>query len=269
MNWFDNNPLGRTLAWTGAGLAFVALLLSWAWSWPVSSGTSPASESPVTVVETESAPGLELGPLSQYQVVNERPVFNASRQPSLTVDDSGDEITIDDAGPAEMPAMRLTGVVITPDGRFATLSPAEGGDAVVAREGEPLDGDFVGWTVASIEPRAISMRSSEGDSLELELMVHDQVIAEPPKPEPPPEPDGEMAQDGGEDGQQLTRAEEIRRRIEERREQLRREAEEASANDEGGKAAPGNNYQRTIQQMLQRNRDNDQDNEETDDSEGD
>ena len=269
MNWFDNNPLGKVLASAGGVLGLAALLMAWAWNWEVSSGADPEPLAPVEL-PPPAEQVVALGPLSEYRVVTDRPVFNATRQPVVTVESDVADIEIEETGPAEIPPLRLTGVVITPGSRFATLSPQEGGEPVVAREGEALDGPLVGWTVASIEPRNVIIESTEGESLALELVVHDQMIAEPPKPEPPPEAVAEAGDGDGDEnneGQPMSRADQIRQRIEQRREELRREAEaerERKADSDGGTS---NNYQRTIQQMLQRNRDND-DEKDQEDSDG-
>lgn len=268
MNWFDNNPLGKALAWAGGALGFVALLLSWAWSWPVSSGADTgAVEAPELTIAT--ADPLRLGPLNQYQVVNERPLFNASRSPSATLDGGGELIDMEDVAAADMPSVRLTGVVITPDSRFATLSPGEGGKPVVAREGVALDGDFVGWRVSRIEPRSVRMESTDGASMNLDLAVHDEEIAEPPKPAPPDSAQADEGGEGVEDEEPLTRAEEIRRRIEERREQLRREAELEAEDADNDQESMRRGYQRTIQEMLQRSKNNDSENDNSDTDNGD
>ena len=82
--------------------------------------------------------------------------------------------------------------------------------------------------------------------------VHGVAIAEPPKPEPSkaekkPGKDS-PAQQG--DDQPLSRAEEIRQRIAERREELRRAAEE----DEQGDQAEAVSYQQAIQAMMGKKR---------------
>jgi len=101
------------------------------------------------------------------------------------------------------------------------------------------------------------LESTQGESLQIELAVHDTMIAEPPEPRPvrPPEEGGEET----EDGEPLSRAEEIRRRIQERREQLRREAEQEEEEQAAEKATQRNEYQEAIRAMMNRNRNNDND----------
>jgi general secretion pathway protein N len=261
MNWFENNPVGRALAWTCGGLAGFILLMAWAWHWPVSSNLGDDGEASGQVAPVQTAV-TDLGPVSEYRVINDRPVFNESRQPVVSIEEDGETIELVEAPVADAPDVRLTGVIITPEQRMATLSQNRGGDALIAHEGNPLDGEYVGWTVASIEPRMVRLESLEGESLELQLSVHDQVIKEPPRPEPPPEE--QLAQEGegeagAEDGEQLSRAEEIRRRIAERREQLRREADQERSEENEATSSQRNEYQQAIQSMLQKSRSTDND----------
>ncbi len=256
MNWFDNNPVGKALAWGCGGLAFISLLLTWAWNWPVSSGSAEA-EQPVEAVVASTDQAAELGAISDYRVINDRPVFNESRQPMVTVDGEGEPIEFAEAPVANALDVRLTGVIITPEQRLATLSRNDG-EALIAHEGNPLDGEYVGWTVTDIEPRMIRLESSQGESMELELTVHDQPIREPPKPEPTPA-ERQMAQEGvdpdsEETGAPMSRAEEIRQRIQERREQLRRDAEMEREQQGDQEAGTRSEYQQAIQSMLQRSR---------------
>ena len=48
----------------------------------------------------------------------------------------------------DAPDVRLTGVVITPGMKIASLTPADTNiETVMAHEGESLTGEFVGWQV--------------------------------------------------------------------------------------------------------------------------
>jgi hypothetical protein len=80
----------------------------------------------------------------------------------------------------------------------------------------------------------------------LDLQVHDVAIKEPPKPvvKAEPEPEGQKQ---GEDGEPLSRAEQIRQRIAERREELRQEQEEQQAGSGGRKPST---YQTAIRSMM-------------------
>jgi len=116
-----------------------------------------------------------------------------------------------------------------------------------------LEGDYVGWAVNDVQERQVTLKSLDGSELSLELQVNDQMIKEPPKPVPAPtqqaddQPGGDQA-----DGDQapLSRAEEIRRRIEERREQLKQEAEASDDASDDASAEKKNRYQEAIRAML-------------------
>ena len=83
------------------------------------------------------------------------------------------------------PDVRLTGVIITPSVRIASLTPADGKlEGVMAHEGESLTGEYVGWTVSKISPRNVVLESRDGEKLDLDLQVHDVTLKEPPKPPP-------------------------------------------------------------------------------------
>lgn len=278
MKWLQGNPLGIALVAIGGFLALLALGMAIVWSLPVTVGADDAV--------TDVAPGdmtplvaEEAGSLDDYRIVDERPVFNESRSPEVVavedaIDDSVDQgIAVQDA-----PEVKLTGVIITPGMKIASLTPADTSqESVMAHEGQSLTGEFVGWQVSVVNPRNVVLESTDGRKLELELQVHDVAIKEPPKPKPvvaaaqtkqtePGQPDN-----GADDDEEpLSRAEQIRQRIAERREELRREQEaqeglENSQNDQGKPAERVNLYQRAIQSKI---RDSRKDNDSNDDEDG-
>jgi len=177
--------------------------------------------------------------------------------------------------------VKLTGVIITPDMKIATLTPASSSiESVMAHEGESLVGEYVGWRVGTVNPRTVVLTSNDGQQLKLELQVHDTAIKEPPKPVAmaqqavAPNTAGQASPDQvpppvGEDGQPLSRAEQIRQRIAERREELRLEQEARAANTQtpaqkpeqgGGANKPPQTrsaYQDAIRNMMKRNKDDD------------
>ncbi len=170
-------------------------------------------------------------------MINAKPVFNESRQPVLAELD--DELQVDDTTieVKDAPDVKLTGVVITPSSRFASLTPANQNiEGVMAREGESLTGEFVGWRVASVAPRTVVLESRDGQSLELELQVHDVKIEEPPPVVTPAAVSQTLSAGGAEaadgDDEPMSRAEQIRQRIAERREELRLEQEAQQSHNE-------------------------------------
>jgi hypothetical protein len=262
MKWLQDNPLGVLLAATCGLFVLLALGMTIVWNLPASSGA--------TVVETESdaaenvsLTARKMGTLGDYLVINEKPVFNESRTPVIEdVEGDGSEedtaIAIKDA-----PEVRLTGVVITSNMKIASLTPADTNiETVMAHEGEALTGEFVGWQVAAVNPRAVILESRDGQSLELDLQVHDVKIKEPPAPVAPAKSALEKATPGSEavavdDDEPLSRAEQIRQRIAERREELRleQEAQQADGGSQAAAAKPApkrSAYQEAVRAMMQK-----------------
>lgn len=250
MKWLQDNPLGMALAGISAVFVVLAALMAVLWTLPVSVDK--------TTAVTEEASGNDIvlmahpaDELNEFLVINEKPVFNESRLPVVEV--VGDEELAEDTAVAvkDAPDVRLTGVIITPSVRIASLTPADGSlENVMAHEGQPLTGDFAGWLVSSVSPRSVMLESRDGQQLELELQVHDVAIKEPPKPvvKAEPEPEGQK-QD--EDGEPLSRAEQIRQRIAERREELRQEQEEQQAQQQAGSGGrKPSTYQTAIRSMM-------------------
>jgi hypothetical protein len=249
-----DNPLGLALAAFCGGLLLIALALGVVRSLPPQAAESGSDEAaPPDALDIPQLGGAE--PIEAYAVIVERPVFNETRLPILDSEDGAegegdDELAGEDV---EAPEVELAGVVITPELRLATLKPKGKGkqDSVVAIEGQPIEGDFGSWRVTQVSPREVTLASERGEEVQLKLQIHDEQIAPPPEPKPAPkeaaaEAEADEARDAGE--QPLTRAEEIRQRIAERREELRRAAEEGRKREPP--APPQNEYQSVIQRMI-------------------
>ncbi|MEE4216671.1 MAG: hypothetical protein V2I48_03615 [Xanthomonadales bacterium] len=255
-----DNPIGRVLAAVSAGLLALLLLLAVIWVLPPSGaagGDGDGNRDPSSEV-----PQLKTGqPIENYAVITDRPVFNESRQPIIGVspeDESEDEELAGDED-VDAPDVVLAGVVITPELRVATLRLKDSPESLLAFEGQPLEGDFGSWHISRIEPRQAILESGAGEQVRLELQIHDAMMDTPPEPERAAAP-GDHAQNTLDDGQPMTRAEEIRQRIAERREELKRAAEEGG--EQPGQP-PQLNYRQAIQAMMQQGNKN----QETDESE--
>lgn len=273
MKWLQDNPLGMILAAISGLFALLALGMAIVWNLPVSVETIGA-ETEVVDGNDANLTAHEIGTLSEYLVINEKPVFNESRQPvidDVEIDSSvvGTDIEVKDA-----PDVRLTGVVITSSMKIASLTPADTNlETVMAHEGDSLTGEFVGWQVTAVNPRAVLLESRDGQSLELDLQIHDTKIQEPPAIEPAASVSAQAAaasalagqdtQATGEDDEPLSRAEQIRQRIAERREELRLE-QEAQQSQSGAQPEPAGSaskppdYQSAIREMM-KNKSKDQD----------
>jgi len=253
--WFEDNPLGVALAAAGAVLIVISLVLGVIWTLPPSALDDEGQDAGAQL--SLEIPRLEENqPIDAYAAVTERPVFNPSRQPEVST--GVDDAALDEQGDenVEAPELELAGVVITPSLRMVTLRQKSAKESLVAFEGQPLEGNYGSWHVSRIEPREITLASGSGEEMQLKLEVHDALI-EPPKAAPKEAQKGAESKKAGSasaDDQPLSRAEEIRQRIAERREELRRAAEEEN-NGEGAKADPqadakAADYRTTIQSML-------------------
>jgi len=116
------------------------------------------------------------------------------------------------------------------------------------------------WTSAPAAkpPRTVVLESRDGRSLEIDLQIHDTIIEEPPTPvSPAPTAQaltGQVTEEDDPDAEPLSRAEQIRQRIAERREELRLEQEEQQS--QGGAptraagAAKPSEYQSAIRELM-------------------
>ena len=250
ITWLEDNPIGIALASACGGLLVIALLLAVIWALPASSSSmGPEDENTMSGLHLPELAVSEA--IDKYAVITERPVFNNTRLPVIEpdLDDGlGEELLEEDV---DAPDLQLTGIVITPSIRMATLKQKNkgGGEqlSLVAFEGKPLEGNFGSWQISAIGQRDVTLSSGGGEELQLKLEVHGVAIAQPPKPEPRSAQQGKNGQAQQGEDQPLSRAEEIRQRIAERREELRREAEEKEQVEQPS-------YQQAIQAMIGRKR---------------
>jgi len=247
IKWFEGNPLAVVLASICGSLVLISLILSVIWSLPPS--VPDADQDSLEADLVLNVPELsENEPIETYAVITERPVFNTSRLPVL--EDDSDDADDEEVASEEVdaPEFELAGVIITPSIKMVTLRTKDQQESLVAFEGQPLQGDYGTWQVSLIEPREITLASGQGEEVQLKLQVHDVTIAAPPKPvkaeSTTADESGQQANESDPD-QPLTRAEEIRQRIAQRREELRQAAEE-----EGDEAVDPREYRRQLQSKL-------------------
>jgi hypothetical protein len=246
IKWLESNPLGVTLASVCGGLLVISLLLAVVWALPPSV-PAPDSDREKTVLALDVPELDDSEPLEAYTVITERPVFNASRLPIIEegLADGDEQLAEEDV---DAPEVELAGVIITPSIRMVTLRSKDQSESLVAFEGQPLEGNYGSWQVSHIEPREITLSSDNGEELQLKLQVHDVKIEEPPEMETKKsdETSASAGQTGdGDSDQPLSRAEEIRQRIAQRREELRRAAEDKEQDE-----APTMDYRQAIQSMI-------------------
>jgi general secretion pathway protein N len=196
-------------------------------------GSTEAADVEVDVPQT----GLE--DFAEYSAILERPIFFSDRELPIVEEPDAPELAVEaeEEEPIEDLDATVAGIVITPDMRLAMVADKQAGKTVVLREGMSLEGDQAAWKLNTIEARQVSFVSVDGREAQLELQVNtagltapasamNQSQSEAPADQAPAEPTAEQPADNREASEEArARAEEIRRRVAERRAQLRAEAE--------------------------------------------
>lgn len=194
-----------------------------------------------------------LGALTDYAQVGERPLFNADRRPLPPPNAPADA-----AGTAAPPPpldVTLTSVIISGDTRIAIVLDKKTNKSQAVKVGDSLAGEQSAWKLVELAPRKAVFEGPTGRN-DADLRVFDGTGGEAPTamaaPPPPPQegvppPDQQVnpqaaaaaasaAAVANPQAQPQTpeaRAELIRRRIEERRRQMREEAERANKQNGG------------------------------------
>ncbi len=196
----------------------------------------PSGETSVPrVAVAQPEQGLEV--FDEYGEIVRRPVFFSDRRlPVVVVADADEEPLIEEEVAEEEPIPDLNasvaGIIITPELRIAMIHDQKTNSTVVMSEGMNLDGEQAAWKLEGIESRRVNFVSVDGRSTGLELEVNTQGLTRPTRTRAADEeasPAADEAADGQAppqaDEEALSRAEEIRRRVAERRAELRAEAE--------------------------------------------
>ncbi len=188
--------------------------------------------------DEDSAPGvsaeidqkpIKMPPMSAFAEVENRPLFNEDRQPTPHDDDGVEEAAV----PVVPINVTLTGVIIqrksesTPEVRIAMVHDNLRNESLALKVGMPLNGDQAGWSLVSVEPRLATFKNVSDEKAEIELNTAANA-AKPPMQRPPMPAPGmpAPAKPGAPDPGQNNAAEsDLAKRIEERRRQMREEAE--------------------------------------------
>ena len=254
MNWLQDNPIGKALVYVCGVLLMMVIIMAIVWSLPVSVDVTGAEAQEDET--TDKVPvAREIVNINELEVINQKPLFNENRSPEIDEIEDDSEVVEDTAVTVrDAPDVRLTGVIITPELKLATLTPSDSDlENVMVYEGQALVGEYLGWKIGKVNPRTVDLRSNDGQQLTLDLQVHETKIKEPPKPvaavQSAPAEEGEV----GEEGQPLSRAEQIRQRIAERREELRIQQEPQQDQDqpEDDRVIRGSAYQTAVRRMIQ------------------
>lgn len=131
--------------------------------------TEIALSRPEKIPALAPQPRFAMPPITTYPETIKRPLFSPSRQPPVE--------TTEIPGPKAVPnsdiKARLSGIIITPEGRFALLQKPAETEAIRVSEGQ----NFEGWVVKSIHADRIVL--NRGDSTQV-VMIEDEIRKAPP-----------------------------------------------------------------------------------------
>ncbi len=167
---------------------------------------------------------------ASFSEIEARPLFNEDRKPTPV-----DAPVAEAEGPKVPLNVTLTGVIIvrktatTPELRLAMVRDNARNETLALKVGMPLVGDQAGWTLARLEPRLAVFRNASDETSEVELQTAANPGGQPPMRKPgapaaaaaPPGAPGAVAPERKEGGADS----DLAKRIEERRRQMREEAE--------------------------------------------
>ncbi len=171
--------------------------------------------------EVDQTP-LKIPAMSSFAEVESRPLFNEDRKPTpLSEDAPGSE------EPPPVPLnVTLTGVIIVrkndtrPELRIAMVRDNMRNESLALKVGMPLSGDQAGWILEAVEPRLARFTNANDEKAEIELTTS-ATPAGAPMPQPPNIRPGAPVPP-----KQANEPEsDLAKRIEERRRQMREEAE--------------------------------------------
>lgn len=167
---------------------------------------------------------VQLPPASAFAAIDARPLFNEDRKPT-PIDDTAGELA--EAPPVSPLNVTLTGVIVDKanDVHVAMVQDMTRNQSVALRVGMPLEGDQASWTLVEVKPRAAVFRSAANEVTEIEL----EALAAPPKPpsavRPPSRPGAGRGAPPDASSEKTDANADLARRIEERRRQMREDAE--------------------------------------------
>lgn len=177
---------------------------------------------------------FRLPEFAQFIEIGQRPLFNPDRKPRPI--EAKEVAALSPEGPPPMPLnATLLGVLLDPDHRVAMLRDNSSSAVLRVREGMPLPGDLSGWTLRELEPRRAFFDGgpTQGTAelkLDMAKAPSGQMVA--PGMAPPSQP-GQPGQLGTLPQQlptdEAAKQAEVQRIIEQRRAQMRAEAERMSA----------------------------------------
>ena len=182
---------------------------------------------------------LKLPPENAFAEVERHPLFNEDRMPTpVDASASGDE----SAAPQSPLNITLTGIVSTSAVKIAMVQDKARNQSLALKVGMPLEGDQAGWTLIEVKPRSVVFRSTANEKSEVELETS---VAAPPKAQTPRNSRSSPNQRGNTNtGSTAGTADnkrdsgDLAKRIEDRRRQMREDAEKQRNQNGKGKPPP-------------------------------
>ncbi|MDQ3511455.1 MAG: general secretion pathway protein GspN [Pseudomonadota bacterium] len=163
--------------WLLAGLALWGLIVWLLATAGMGGRVEPLPEDPSLLQplpQVRTTPPSRLGNLEQYSEVANRPLFAVDRRPQpFSLQGQGD--------PTETASTFdyvLTGVLLTPDFRMATLQPPDGSDTVRVHEGEAHE-SLRNWRLVELSARSAVFEGPNGRQT-VALRVFDGIGGAPP-----------------------------------------------------------------------------------------
>lgn len=181
---------------------------------------------------------LKLPPESAFAEVDAHPLFNEDRMPTPV-----DASDADASAPLSPLNITLTGIVSTSAVKIAMVQDKTRNQSVALKVGMPLEGDQASWTLVEVKPRSVVFRSAANERTEVELETS---VVQPAKPAPArsasakaPAPGHGIATAPNPKDSKKTDSSDLAKRIEDRRRQMREDAE--NLRKQGGKVKPSPN----------------------------
>ncbi len=227
--------LGQMLTLTLGGICGVFALIAVLQSLGVGSGyrllSDESSELDADLMKPMQQVAFNLPDFSQYIEISQRPLFSNDRKPRPIDSKDASQVASDAPPPIPLDAT-LLGVLIDPDHQVAILRVNASSAVVRVRQGMPLPDDLAGWTLQELSPRkAVFDGGPQQGTAELKLDMSKTPtgapMAPPPAVVPPPGQPGvaQAAQAQPVPADEAARQAEVQRIIEQRRAQMRAEAE--------------------------------------------
>ncbi len=160
-----------------------------------------------------------------------RPMFSITREPFKEAEGNVDDNKKGDDPISELEA-KLTGVVITPEQSYAMILDTATSQRAIYKVGMPLEGEQGGWTLDSIQSRKVVFVSDDNKTEELELAVFSGglkagAVSKRGKSKPKDKNEKEVANVNNNTESKKDKkknADDIRKKIAERRAQMRADA---------------------------------------------